>query len=145
MSFRRLSESFPTFYATQVPTLDRTRVPGNRPVGSSNSPVQPSRTKQGNPGQSAGAIDHWSIVLLYSMGFGAMAVAALMFTMLIGVWMYGQFIWTFTHWDLANVRLAPFKSLAYGIVAATFVAGTGVGLWCFSGAAWKNRKPVRGK
>ena len=120
-------------------------MPGSRPLASSNSRVQPSRTGQVNSAPSAGAIDHWSIVLLYSIGFGAVAVAALMFTVLIGVWMYGQFIWTFTHWDLANVRLAPFKPVAYGLVAATFVGGTGFGLWCFSGAAWKNRKPVRGK
>jgi hypothetical protein len=84
-------------------------------------------------------------VLFYSVGIGTLAVAALLFTVLIGVWMYGQFVWTFTHWDLADVRLTPFKSLAYLIVGVTFVAGTGAGLWIFSGAAWKNQKPERSK
>ena len=77
------------------------------------------------------------------MGVGAMAVAALLFAVLMCVWMYGQFVWTFTHWDLADVRLTPFKSLAYLIIAGTFVGGTGAGLWCFSGLAWRDRKPAR--
>ncbi len=77
------------------------------------------------------------------MGIGAIAVAALLFTALMGIWMYGQFVWTFTHWDLADVRLTPYKSLAYIIVAGTFVAGTCAGLWIFSGAAWKNQKSAK--
>ena len=86
-------------------------------------------------------MDHWSVILFYSMGFGAIAVATLLFAVLVAVWFYGQFIWAFTQWDLANVSLAPFKSLAQLIIGATFVGGTCVGLWCFSGAAWRNRKP----
>lgn len=82
-------------------------------------------------------------MLLYSVGIGTLAVAALLFTVLMAVWMYGQFVWTFTHWDLANVRLTPFKSLAYLVVGVTFVVGTGAGLWIFSGAAWKNQKSER--
>jgi hypothetical protein len=100
--------------------------------------VRPSTTAQ-----SSGAIDHWSIVLFYSMGIGTLAVVALLFAVLLSVWIYCQFVWTFTHWDLADVSLAPFKSLAYLVIAGTFVSGTCAGLWCFSGAAWKNRKPMR--
>jgi hypothetical protein len=90
---------------------------------------------------ASGAIDHWSIVLFYSMGFGVIAVIILLFSVLLLVWLYGQFVWSFTQWDMANVRLTPFKSLAYLILAGTFLGGTCVGLWCFSGAAW--RKPAR--
>lgn len=79
-------------------------------------------------------------MLLYSMGIGTLAVGALLFTVLMAVWVYGQFVWTFTHWDLANVRLTPFKSLAYLMIAGTFLAGTCAGLWVFSGAAWKNQR-----
>jgi hypothetical protein len=77
------------------------------------------------------------------MGFGAIAVGILLFAVLLVVWLYGQFIWAFTQWDLANVRLTPFKALAQLIIVATFVGGTCVGLWCFSGAAWRNRMSAR--
>jgi hypothetical protein len=117
-----------------VPALDRTRVPQQRvrPLASG----APPRTSQP---PNSGAVDHWSYVLLYSMGIGTVAVGALLFTVLMAVWLYGQFVWTFTHWDLAEVRLTPFKSLAYLVIAGTFVAGTCAGLWIFSGAAWKNQ------
>jgi hypothetical protein len=90
-------------------------------------------------------VDHWSAVLFYSMGVGAVAVAALFLAVLAAVWFYGQFIWSFTHWDLAGVRLAPFKRLAYLIVGGTFTAGTCAGLWCFSGAAWRSHTSVRSR
>lgn len=81
-------------------------------------------------------------MLFYSMGIGTVAVAALLFSVLMAVWLYGQFVWTFTHWDLADVRLTPFRSLAYFMILGTFLGGTCAGLWCFSGAAWRNRKPT---
>jgi hypothetical protein len=74
------------------------------------------------------------------MGIGTLAVGALLLTVLMAVWFYAQFVWTFTHWDLADVRLAPFKSLAYVVIAGTFLAGTGAGVWIFSGAIWKNQR-----
>ncbi len=77
------------------------------------------------------------------MGWRAIAVALLFLVVLAALWLYGQFVWTFTHWDLAEFRLAPFKRLAYLIVAATFAAGTCAGLWCFSGAAWRSPKAGR--
>jgi ABC-type sugar transport system permease subunit len=82
-------------------------------------------------------------VLLYSMGIGTIAVAALLFLVLMVVCLYGQLVWSFTHWDLADVRLTPFKPLAYFLLAGTFIGGTCVGLWCFSGAAWKKSSSVR--
>jgi hypothetical protein len=107
-------------------------------------PARPAAAKAPGSAQAEyGAVDHWSVILFYSMGFGAIAVGILLFAVLVAVWFYGQFIWSFTQWDLANVRLTPFKSLAQLIVVATFLGGTCVGLWCFSGAAWRNRKPGR--
>ena len=74
------------------------------------------------------------------MGIGTLSVGVLLFIVLAAVWFYGQFIWSFTHWDLANVRLTPLKSLAYLVMAGTFLGGTCAGLWVFSGAAWKNQR-----
>jgi hypothetical protein len=119
-----------------VPTLDRTRVP-QQPV-----PTLSGTQSRGarSPSQPTAAVDHWTYVLLYSMGVGSLAVAALLFTVLVLVWFYGQFVWSFTHWDLASVRLSPFKSLAYLLIVGTFVGGTCAGLWIFSGAIWKNQR-----
>ena len=88
-------------------------------------------------------MDHWSAILFYSMGFGATAVGILLFAVLLIVLLYGQFVWTFTEWDGVNIRLTPFKSLAYLIIVGTFVGGLSTGLWCFSGAAWKKQKSLR--
>ncbi len=81
--------------------------------------------------------------MFYSMGFGATAVGILLFAVLLIVSLYDLFIWTFTEWDFVSVRLTPFKSLAYLIIAGTFFGGVCGGLWCFSGAAWRNRKTAR--
>lgn len=91
--------------------------------------------------RNGGPVDHWSAILFYSMGFGAIAVGLLFLVVLAAVWVYGQFVWTFTHWDLADFRLAPFKHLIYLVIAGTFATGMCTGLWCFSGAAWRNRSP----
>jgi hypothetical protein len=101
--------------------------------------VSTATQRRNGSAQKSGAIDHWSAVLLYSMGFGAIAVGILLFAVLVMVFLYGQLIWSFTQWDLSSVRLTPFKSLAYLILIGTFVGGTCVGLWCFSGAAWRQR------
>jgi hypothetical protein len=141
MSLRSLSETHAAAYASGVATLDRTpvRQKPNQPVASG---APPSSQRLAQP-PSSGAIDHWSYVLFYSMGIGTLAVGALIFTVLVAVWLYGQFVWTFTQWDLADVRLTPFKSLAYLVIGTTFLAGTGAGLWIFSGAAWKNQNTTR--
>lgn len=117
-------------------------MPGKRPVGPTGSRVQPSAAQRPQP-KPAGAIDHWSIVLFYSMGVGTLTVAVLLFAVLMAVCLFAQVIWTFTPFDMAGVSLAPFRSFAYFVVAGTFVGGTCAGLWCFSGAVWKNAKPGR--
>jgi len=104
--------------------------------------VRPTLPKSSAP-PSSGAVDHWSAIFFYSLGFGATAVGILLFAVLLLVSLYGQFVWTFTQWDGASIRLTPFKSLAYLIIIGTFVGGVCVGLWCFSGAAWRNQNASR--
>jgi hypothetical protein len=110
MSFGSLSEMERALYAIRVPTVDRTRLSRTRPSVSGGTTVR--RPASSQP-QNSGAIDHWSIVLLYSMGFGTVAVAALLFLVLMVVCLYGQLVWSFTYWDLANVRLTPFKRISF--------------------------------
>ena len=97
---------------------------------------RPSPSSKRVPSSKSSGIDHWSIVLLYSMGVGTVAVVVLFFLVLLAVFLYGQFVWSFTQWDLADVSLAPYQSLGYLLLAGTFLAGTGFGLWLFGGSAW---------
>jgi hypothetical protein len=125
-----------------VPTADGTRIQRLRPATPGGPSSRISGTKPSSTAAS-GAVDHWSAILFYSLGFGTVAVGILLFAVLLLVSLYGQFVWTFTQWDGTNIRLSPFKSLAYLIVTGTFVGGVCVGLWCFSGAAWKKQQSSR--
>jgi hypothetical protein len=122
--------------------MDATRTQRSRPTSTTGSAVRPTKPSVGQL-PASGAVDHWSAILFYSMGFGTIAVGILLFAVLLAVSLYGQFLWTFTQWDGSSIRLTPFKSLAYFIILGTFVGGMCVGLWCFSGAAWRNRKATR--
>jgi hypothetical protein len=88
------------------------------------------------PTTKGGAIDHWTMVLVYSAGIGSLAVVVLMMAALIAVWFYGQFIWTLTNWDLTEIPLQQFRAFAEFVIFGVFMAGTCTGLWCFSGIAW---------
>ena len=88
--------------------------------------------------QAGASVDHWTMVLFYAMGVGALALMALFFLALLAVGLYGQFVWSFTQWDLSSIRSAAVKPWAHFTLWAVFAAGTGVGVWFFGGYAWKN-------
>jgi putative flippase GtrA len=122
-----------------VPGGTRSVVPAAR-----TQPVAGRKASPGSPtAKSGGAIDHWSLVLVYSMGIGTLAVVVLAIVALIVVWFYGQFIWTFTQWDLSEVPVRPFRAFAEFLILGVFLAGTCVGLWCFSGIAWSKPQNKR--
>ena len=125
-----------------MPLTDGTRTQRLRPASTVGGAARPA-VPRSSTSPDAGAVDHWSAILLYSLGFGTTAVGILLFAVLLVVSLYGQFVWTFTQWDGASIRLTPFKSLAYLIIIGTFVGGVCMGLWCFSGAAWRNQKASR--
>jgi hypothetical protein len=78
------------------------------------------------------------MVLFYAMSVGVLALVALFFLVLMAVGLYGQFVWTLTQWDLSSVQSSVVKPWAHFTLAMVFLAGTTVGLWFFSGYAWKN-------
>lgn len=125
-----------------MPLTDETRTQRQRPISTAVGAVRPALPRSPSP-PASGAVDHWSAILFYSLGFGAIAVGILLFGVLVVVSLYGQFVWAFTQWDGASIRLTPFKSLAYLIIIVTFISGMCVGLWCFSGAAWQKQKTSR--
>jgi hypothetical protein len=71
------------------------------------------------------------------MGVGALALLLLFWAVLIGVGLYGQIVWALTGWDLADVNVHAYRPHAMAFLWLVFAGGTGVGLWFFSGAAWK--------
>src|SRR5215468_8430613 len=112
MTRRSLSEIRRAFYASNVPITDRTQAQGSRPNTPVGSIARTAGAKTQTMASASGAIDHWSAIFFYSMGFGAVAVGILLFAVFLMVSLYGQFVWTFTQWDGVNIRLAPFRSLA---------------------------------
>lgn len=68
---------------------------------------------------------------------GALALFALFVLVLLGVGVYGLIIWSWTGWDLASPDWGPYESMANLVEGLVFAVGTGVGLWFFSGAAWR--------
>lgn len=133
------------FTLGSVSTLGRTRVSGGscskgtrtQPGSLRQPPAEKPSTSWPANLESSGAVDHWSALLFYSAGWGTVAVAILFLLVLAACWLYAQFVSTFTHWDLADLRLKPFKAAAEFVLFATFAGGASVGLWCFSGKAWK--------
>lgn len=89
------------------------------------------------PSQTAG-VDHWTMVLFYAIGVGVLALVVLFLLVLFGIGLYGQFVWTFTQWDLSSIRSAAVKPWAQLTLWTVFLAGTGVGIWFFGGYAWRN-------
>ena len=81
--------------------------------------------------------------MLYSMGIGTLAVVALFVLVLLAVFLYGQLVWSFTQWDMADVSLDSYRPLAYVVLVGTFVAGSGLGLWLFGGSAWRKQNQAR--
>lgn len=88
--------------------------------------------------QPSASVDHWTMVLFYAMGVGVLALMALFLIALLAIGLYGQFVWTFTQWDLSSIRSAAVKPWAHFTLWMVFAGGTAVGIWFFGGYAWKN-------
>jgi hypothetical protein len=84
----------------------------------------------------------WWMLVFESLSAGVIAVFAALVVVLLLVGIYSYFIWSFTHWDLANLKLddGPWWEYALGLI---FVTGSAVGFWCFSGAAFREKAAQR--
>jgi len=82
------------------------------------------------------------MLVFESLSAGGIAVFAAMTAVLILVGIYSYFIWSFTHWDLANVSLENDAWWEYGL-GIIFAAGSAAGFWCFSGAAFREKGSQR--
>src|SRR5215831_12854271 len=58
--------------------------------------------KAGTRPQTEQSVDHWTMVLFYALGVGTLGLVLFFVLSLALIGLYGQFVWTFTHWDLAS-------------------------------------------
>jgi hypothetical protein len=87
---------------------------------------------------------HWSMLLFESVSAGVMALLVLMMALMLLVGVYVIIVWPLTLWDLPVQNLDGYSSWVSMVLWSVFAGGSLAGLWCFSGAAFKDkRKPRR--
>jgi hypothetical protein len=83
------------------------------------------------------------MVLFFAMGVGTLALIVFFIGTLALIGLYGQFVWSFTQWDLASIQSDAVKPWAQFALVMVFGCGMLVGIWLFGGYAWKNVKARR--
>jgi len=83
------------------------------------------------------------MLLFESFSAGALAVLIVILVLLSVVGVYTIIIWPLTKWDLNGVNPESLRHGLEDVLAAVFIVGTLMGLWCFSGAAFQRRKTRR--
>jgi hypothetical protein len=105
-------------------------MPGPRPKAKTKK--RPTSDEQG-----------WGMLAFESLSAGGMAVFVTMAAVLVLVGIYTYFVWSFTHWDLADVNLERFIVWGDYALLLIFAAGSAAGFWCFSGAAFREKTGQR--
>jgi hypothetical protein len=85
----------------------------------------------------------WWMLIFESISAGGVAILVGIGTVLVLVGMYSYIVWPLTKWDFAGVnaeQLRPWWQWAAGL---TFATGTLAGFWCFSGAAFRQKKTTQ--
>jgi hypothetical protein len=86
---------------------------------------------------------HWSMLLFESLSAGVMALLVLMMALMVLVGVYVIIVWPLTMWDLPVQNLDGYSSWVSLVLWSVFTGGSLAGLWCFSGAAFKDKKKAR--
>ncbi len=81
------------------------------------------------------------MLLFESFSAGAVAVLIVILALLSVVGVYTIIVWPLTKWDLSNINPEKLRHGLEYVLTAVFIAGTLMGLWCFSGAAFQRKKP----
>jgi hypothetical protein len=84
---------------------------------------------------------HWSMLAFESLSAGVLAVFLGFTVVLVVVGIYVTLVWPLTFWDLVNTGLEQYAGWAQTAVWSLFAGGTAAGFWCFSGAAFKDKRP----
>lgn len=97
------------------------------------------RPRVQKPG-SAGWEQHWGMLVFESLSAGVMTLLVLMMEIMVLVGIYGIIVWPLTSWDLTQTGLEKYSSWANTALWSVFAGGSLAGFWCFSGAAFKEKK-----
>jgi hypothetical protein len=101
------------------------------------------RTRAGTARRLDQTDQHWSMLMFESLSAGVMAVAAGLAAVLTVVSVYVVIVWPLTFWDLANLGLEKYGSWTDTVLWSVFAGGSLAGYWCFSGAAFKDRRKAK--
>jgi hypothetical protein len=87
-----------------------------------------------------GPLKQWAMIAFESLGAGALAIMLVFAAVLVVVGVYVQLIWPLTDWDMVGVSLEPYQSAIVMALVFVFIAGSAVGFWFVSGAAWQAQR-----
>jgi hypothetical protein len=118
-------------WRTMSPLVQRTRV------------LKRAATAQRANSNGNSADQHWSMLIFESMSAGVMALLVLMMALMLLVGVYVIIVWPLTLWDLPVQNLDGYSSWVSMVLWSVFAGGSLAGLWCFSGAAFKDKKKAR--
>jgi hypothetical protein len=85
------------------------------------------------------------MLLFESCSAGALALGVGIGAVMLAVSLYAVFVWPLTFWDLTNLGLEKYGEYGTTALWSIFAGGTLAGYWCFSGAAFKNRRKTSPK
>jgi hypothetical protein len=77
------------------------------------------------------------MLLFESVSAGGIAVLAAILAILLLVGVYSELVWPYTKWDLASLDPGTSQHYLEYLLGAVFAAGSALGFWSFSGAAFR--------
>jgi hypothetical protein len=80
------------------------------------------------------------MLLFESLSAGVLAIAVGLAAVLVVVGTYVIVVWPLTFWDVAHVSAEEYTSWEHTVLWSVFAGGTLAGYWCFSGAAFKDKR-----
>jgi cell division septal protein FtsQ len=83
---------------------------------------------------------HWSLLLFESLSAGVLAIAVGLAVVMVAVGVYTLVVWPLTFWDVAQVSVEEYTSWEHTVLWSVFAGGSLAGYWCFSGAAFKDKR-----
>jgi uncharacterized membrane protein YsdA (DUF1294 family) len=92
--------------------------------------------------RSASDEQSWPMLIFESLSAGMITVLLVLAAVLVLVGIYTGVVWSITKWDLAFAHSAKYRLWAERTLWLIFAAGSGLGFWYFSGAAFRE-KPAR--